>query len=147
MRCTLAHAVPGSHACSWDAAIERLSCAPLQTHRPVNALFATARGDGATTLPPPAAARGLAKQAALTSLLASRPAGSLASTDPVAAAAADGLLWRSLSRSHSAAKASVRLSANYLPANPLLQQEGMLTLEKKNFIARMCAHMHAEPLC
>ena len=86
-------------------------CVPLQTQRPVTALFTAARGDAVMTLPPPAPAKGLARQGvALTSLLAARPAGSLASTDPVAAAAADGLLWRSLSRPHSAPKAPVRFS-------------------------------------
>ncbi len=35
-------------------------------------------------------------------LLAARPAGSIATTDPAAAAAADGVLWRSLSGPHHA---------------------------------------------
>lgn len=40
-------------------------------------------------------------QAALVTLLA-RPAGSIATTDPAATAAADGMLWRSLSGPHHA---------------------------------------------
>ncbi|KAK9839431.1 hypothetical protein WJX81_001722 [Elliptochloris bilobata] len=76
-----------------------------QAQAPVAALHSAARGEAATTLPPATPAKGLANQAAVVALLAARPAGSLASTDPVAAAAAEGLLWRSLSRPHYAPKA------------------------------------------